>query len=346
MTIVMEVRSEDRPVPERFDYWHELAVNAAVSTIISSDHRDDFRATSRRLDLGTARVSAMTYPSLHARRAPTLIRRSDPEWYEMSLALRGAQRVAQVGRDSSHGPRNLVIYDSSRPFDHQLIAAGGGDVALVVVQVPRARFPVPADSVDRLLALGISTHTGVGALLEQFLVRLTVDAHHYREADAPRLETVLLDLFAATLAHELDVDDVVPPEFRQRALLLRIKAFIHQRIGDPRLSPAVVAAAHHISTRHLHRVFQDQDTTVAAWIRTQRLEACRRDLADPALCLTSIRELAARRGFGDPVVFSRTFRNAFGCSPRDYRQHALAAEADRAGRSGDRPSSPGRTSRG
>ncbi|MGH3388856.1 MAG: helix-turn-helix transcriptional regulator [Actinomadura sp.] len=79
-----------------------------------------------------------------------------------------------------------------------------------------------------------------------------------------------------------------------------------------------------MSTRHLHRLFEDQGTVVAAWIRSQRLEACRRDLADPALCLVSIGELAARRGFSHPAAFSRAFRTAFGCSPRDYRHDALA----------------------
>jgi AraC-like DNA-binding protein len=323
--IVREFRTEDLPVSERFDYWHEMA--AAVSTVISSPQRDDFRATTRMLDLGMARVYAMTYPSLHARRTAKLIRRSDPEQYEMSLTLRGAQRVAQVGRDTSHGPNNLMIYDSSRPFDHQLIAAEGSNVALMAVQIPKAQFPVPANSVDRLLAVGMSGRTGIGALLVQFLARLTADAQHYQASDAPRLAIVLVDLIAALLEHELDIDPVAPPESRRRALLLRIKAFIRQCIDDPQLNPAIIAAAHHISTRHLHRLFQEQGTTVTAWIRAQRLEACRRDLADPTLRLTPIHELAARWGFSHPAAFSRAFRNAFGCSPRDYRHDALTRGA-------------------
>ena len=41
--------------------------------------------------------------------------------------------------------------------------------------------------------------------------------------------------------------------------------------------------AHHISVRSLHRLFEDEETTVASYIRDLRLARCRRDLADPAL---------------------------------------------------------------
>ncbi|MGH3388854.1 MAG: hypothetical protein ACRDOO_08245 [Actinomadura sp.] len=139
--IIREIRSEDQPVSERFGYWNELTAHSQVSTFISSDHQDDFRAISRSLNLGTAYVFAMTYPSLRSRRTAKLIRRSDPEKYEMSLVLRGERRVAQAGRDASYGPHDLVIFDSSRPFEHQLIAPDGGDITLLAVHIPKAQFP-------------------------------------------------------------------------------------------------------------------------------------------------------------------------------------------------------------
>lgn len=322
--IVAEFRSEDLPVADRFGVAHDLAANSAIGTLISSDHRDDFRSTSRVLQLGMARVYAMTDPPLLARRTAKLIRRSDPEQYQISFTLRGVQRVAQVGRDTSLGPRDLILYDSSRPYDCQLIAADGDTVAFTAVQIPRAQIPVPPERIDRLVAAGMSGRTGIGALLVQFLVRLTADAHRHRPSDAPRLGTVLHDLIVALLAHELDVDFAVAPETYRRVLAARIQAFIRQHIGEPELSPAVIAAAHHISTRHLHRLFQDQSTTtVAAWVRSQRLEGCRRDLADPVLRMTPIHVIAARWGFSHPAAFSRAFRSTYGLSPRDYRQHAI-----------------------
>jgi AraC-like DNA-binding protein len=324
--IVTEFRTEDLPVAERFGFWHDMTADALMPTKISSDHADDFRASLRALDLGTVQVSAMTYPSLESRRTANLIRRSDPEQYQVTLTLRGHQRITQFGRDTVLGRHDLMIYDSSRPFHAHVAAQKGGTLAVILAQVPKLLFPLPANRVDQVLAARISGD-GVGALLAQFFVRLAKDAAHYRPSDASRLGIVLLDLAVALVAHELDAGSLVPPESHRRALALRVRAFIRQHIGDPRLTPGVIAAAHHISLRHLHRLFQDQGISVAAWIRSQRLEGCQRDLADPALRSMPIHTVAARWGFSHPAVFSRAFRDAYGLSPRDYRQQALGCGA-------------------
>nr|WP_243274742.1 helix-turn-helix domain-containing protein [Streptomyces albus] len=66
--------------------------------------------------------------------------------------------------------------------------------------------------------------------------------------------------------------------------------------------------------------------TVAAWIRRQRLEHCRRDLADPRLRDRPIHAIAARWGFPRPGDFTRAFRAAYGIPPRDYRRMAVNGE--------------------
>ena len=62
--------------------------------------------------------------------------------------------------------------------------------------------------------------------------------------------------------------------------------------------------------------------SVSAWLRTRRLEACRRDLADPALADRTVAEIARRRGWSDPARFSRRFREAYGCAPSELRRSA------------------------
>jgi AraC-like DNA-binding protein len=107
---------------------------------------------------------------------------------------------------------------------------------------------------------------------------------------------------------------------RQRDLVRRIHEFAESRLGDPDLSPGAIAAAHHISLRYLHKLFQAEDITVAAWIRTRRLEHCRRDLLDPELAERPVGATAARWGFASPAHFSRAFRAEYGLSPGEYRR--------------------------
>ena len=58
---------------------------------------------------------------------------------------------------------------------------------------------------------------------------------------------------------------------------------------------------------------------VGEWIRAQRLEGCRRDLARSGRTAPTIAFIAHRWGFGDATHFSRTFREAYGMSPREWR---------------------------
>ncbi|MFD0885000.1 helix-turn-helix domain-containing protein [Streptosporangium algeriense] len=107
-------------------------------------------------------------------------------------------------------------------------------------------------------------------------------------------------------------------------LLPRIRAYIDENLGDPNLSPEAVAAAHHISTSYLYKLFARQGVSVARWIRQRRLERCRKDLSDPRLGGRAVGEVGAQWGFVDSSYFSRVFRQTYGCSPRAYR-HGLKA---------------------
>jgi AraC-like DNA-binding protein len=58
------------------------------------------------------------------------------------------------------------------------------------------------------------------------------------------------------------------------------------------------------------------------------LERARRDLSDPAQSSVAVHDIAERWGYTQQSVFSRSFRSAYGVSPRDYRRAALARAGD------------------
>ncbi|WP_442932294.1 helix-turn-helix domain-containing protein [Micromonospora sp. NBC_01699] len=99
----------------------------------------------------------------------------------------------------------------------------------------------------------------------------------------------------------------------------RRAVFRRSPAGEP--SPCV------FKTSYLHRLFQEEQLTVSAWIRHQRMKRVRLDLADPTQRAAPIHRVAARWGFIDQAAFRRAFRRAFrhayGLSSRDYRHQAL-----------------------
>jgi AraC-like DNA-binding protein len=273
--------------------------------------------------LGDVHVARLFYPSLRARRTAALVRRSDPELYQVALTLRGRQGVAQVGREALVGTGEVTVYESSRPYDALALPTDGSTVEGIVVNVPRAMAPLPAARMDRLLAVSLPGATGTGALLARFLHGVIAESAAYEPGEAARLGALVVDLIALFLARHADcVSGTVPSGDQRAALRASVRFFIERHLGDPDLTPATIAAAHHISVRYLHLLFQHEGVPVAAWVRRRRLEQCRRDLADPGLARVPIHAIAARWGPRRPEEFSKAFRAAYGRTPSDYRHCA------------------------
>ncbi|WP_081467111.1 helix-turn-helix domain-containing protein [Burkholderia ambifaria] len=68
-------------------------------------------------------------------------------------------------------------------------------------------------------------------------------------------------------------------------------------------------------------------TTVGRWIRDRRLKVCYRELCAAAGTKT-VTDVAYRWGFNDAAHFSRTFKQAFGVSPRSLRVSSPISTCD------------------
>jgi AraC family transcriptional regulator, positive regulator of tynA and feaB len=105
-------------------------------------------------------------------------------------------------------------------------------------------------------------------------------------------------------------------------LFSRIVRHIESRLAEADLGPHSIASAMGISVRHVHRIFSRRGSSVADWIRLQRLSHCRSDLLDSRQRQRSITEIAFSWGFNDSAHFSRSFKEQFGECPRDFRAHS------------------------
>ncbi|KRV50541.1 hypothetical protein AQ490_15840 [Wenjunlia vitaminophila] len=320
MRTVREIQGS--PTDERPPHWREEVTGLAVPVEVTSDC-EWYHAELGMVELGPVQVTSVLTAPCTVHRPSRLIRRSDPGLFQLNLIWSGGNVLDQDRSQTPVASNEMVLYDTSRPFR---IAARPTAPNSVVqgagIMFPRTLLPLTPAQVNRFTATRLSAREGVGTLLSEFVARLLHDPEQYQTDDAIRLGTVLVDLLAALLAQELDGDCALPADTRQRTLLLSVQAFIHQNLGDPELSPSLIASAHNISARSLHRLFQPQGSTVAEWVRARRLERCRRDLADPSLSHRPIHAIAARWGLTDPAHFSRLFRAAYGVSPQDYRhQH-------------------------
>ncbi|MFC5833936.1 helix-turn-helix domain-containing protein [Nonomuraea insulae] len=313
MTVL--VRTEEHAASERFAAWRETVSRMFVPLEARSDHVDGFRGDIDAISIGDLRVSTVVADRHVVLRTPALVRRSDPEYFKVGVQLSGGSRLAQDGRQSALAPGDLAIYDTTRPYELTF----DDRFAMLVLMFPRRRLRIRPQDVARLTARRVSGSQGMGALVSRFLTDMAGRLHQPSTQVSAPLEEAVLDLLAATFAEQLEFLAELPPETHRRALLLKIHAFVEERLGDTELSPSMIAQAHHISLRYLHKLYEAEGTSVAVWIRQRRLERCHRDLTDPALRHLSINTIASRWGMPDAAHFSKIFKAAYGTCPRDLR---------------------------
>jgi AraC-like DNA-binding protein len=321
------IRTDQLPAAERFEFWREASFQILGRLDYRTDNRTRFRAELRSRDLGAIRIHRLVTTGFTARRTGRLIRPSDRDMLAVILHLHRTIGVAQGDRQTRFGPGDFAVVETNRPFEVRSVHDEDCYDALMLV-FPRALLPLPPSHLKELTAVRLGPDPGVGALTSGVLTQLAANIDHLQPAEGARLATTALEVLATRLAHELD-GVAVPPSVHQRALLTRIHAFIQQHLGDPELSPGVIAAANHVSLRYLQKLFQAEGTTVAGWIRACRLDRCRRDLLDPAFQARPVRAVAARWGLVDPRHFTCVFRATYGLPPGEYRRLHLGAAAGR-----------------
>lgn len=319
-------RTEDLPAADRFEFLREAVSEVWVPMELRSEYQAEYRAQIRSSGLGAVQVSVVNLQPIVATRTSKLISEADPDLLKVVLLARGgAGWVCQSGRQARLEPGDFTIYDTRRPFE--LVYGSGESTAgeTMNFMFPRSLLPLPQSQLDKLTAVAMPAGPGIGTLASRFLLQLAHGIDAYGPAEVTRLATAALDVLTARLAHELDGHRWLPPETHKRALLARIHAFIHARLGDPELSPTMIAAAHHTSLRSLHALFQEHGMTVAGWVRRRRLESAARDLTDPKQARSPVATIAARWGFPNAAHFTQAFKAAYGMPPRDYRQRAILA---------------------
>jgi AraC-like DNA-binding protein len=296
-----------------FTDFRTAVSDSFVPLHVSTDRADRFWGTIRTADAGDVHVSEIRASGHTVERTPELIARSDRNQLKLSIQLAGTGILIQENREAVLQPGDLALYDTHQPYS----LCFDDDFRSMVIMFPRHLIDLPPEVVSQLTAVRMSSTQGVGNLVMPFLTQMASNLDQLSGATGSRIAQSALDLVTTMFASELD--STIGHVTSHQALMQRIRDFIDANLSSTDLGPAQIAAAHFISTRHLHAIFHEHGTTVSAWIRTRRLERCRRDLLNPAYADRPVAAIAARWGFVEAAHFSRIFKVAFAESPSDVR---------------------------
>jgi AraC-like DNA-binding protein len=319
MSVVYSTRSLSG---DRREAW-EAVISSVYAPLDMSIGRDvEFtgeitQSTFHDLDLTLAKAHYE-----FARRTRGHIARDAGESCVFLLVRRGPLTISQFGREVALESDSYSVLDLSAPFVLKHATATESFFLKVPSVVLRPRFR----DIHGHCAVSRPVGAGMGRIAADIIASFNAHISAIDPNRAGQLADQILDTLG--LVFESGADDLPEgPSLARAAIRRRALAHIERQLSDPELDPASVASAIGISTRYLHRAFQDSGRSVNAHIRATRLRRCREDLADPRFRSWQIGEIASRHGFASQSLFSASFRREFGVSPRDIRATKTTDEA-------------------
>jgi AraC-like DNA-binding protein len=251
-------------------------------------------------------------------RTPERIRRDGQESLLLHLTLTGGERGLAGDRSMSLSRGSLAVSDLTRPFSYAMPEC---EVFTLVASrtAVEQRLGTPADGLHGLVLDPVRA-----ALLADHLSWLAARLPRGAPETAAALGGGVIDLFA-TAARPSAATLERTRESVARAAFARACRFIDVNYAAPDLTPDRIARAAGLSRSALYRLFEPWGG-VAAQVQRRRLEAARAALLDPHDGRL-IGTVAYDCGFASQPLFSRSFREAFGCTPRELRGSAANDDA-------------------
>jgi len=319
------------PADRRLAFWREVVCQtiAGVEARPLARRRSyDGRILSRPVHLQDFRhfdlLHVVADPQQVNRTRELIDMQAEEAWLLM-LQEHGTCSVLQEEQRSTLAPGDIGFLDTSRPYEVMFPKAFRQSILKVPASLFKDIVPLRRDVAGMALA-GSDPLTAIARTNLLMLERL---AHTISPILLPAAAERAIDHLSLATRARLDDSPIRRDRGASARHFARASLYIIDHLRDANLSVERVANASGISPGHLHEVFRrTTGATIGDYIRTQRLERCRHDLADQSLRHQSITFIAHRWGFAEASSLSRAFRAAYHTTPRRYRQAKQAGGGD------------------
>lgn len=315
--------TEPYPKEQRFEVWRE-EINAIFDVEIEKSASSNFN-----YDLSTGYIGSLLMGcgswaghrepvAYGVKRSAQMIRRDGLDHFYICLGITHSLSGYAARRQVTAEPSKIYVLDLARELDSEIVA---GDTVILTIARDLLEPRIRSANLH-----GVVLHGPVSALLGDHMLALRRQLPHLSPADMPYIEQATLAMVSAALAPSVQTLADAENEINQ-ALLMRVRRYIDANLSAAQLSPLQICRDVGISRAHLYRLFA-RESGVAAYIQQRRLTIIRQILESPKGRKQRLSTLAFQYGFKSESHFSRSFRQAFGCSPSDARDRAAAQRAE------------------
>jgi len=314
MSLVL--RSDDLPPDDRIEIIRDAIWAGVLPVEIDYDRpAADIEVLCRVSEAGPVNFSSARSTPTMLRRTPGLARQDHEPTVFLAVQVSGTTMVAQGDNQAVLRAGDMAVYDSTRPYT----VLNTNRTELHYFQVPRGALALPDGTIDAIAGLRIGPdNNALAAVVAPYFDRLgSTDVLDHPTA-AALVAGPSIDLLRALITTHL-ADEPAAAAPLQGSLVLRVREYVRTHLADRDLSATTIAAAHHVSVRHLYAELERAGVGLQDTIRALRLQECRRALRDPASAHLTVSGIGARWGFVDASHFGRVFRREYGMTPREWR---------------------------
>lgn len=298
---------------ERADAVSVSMLDATFSTDLLHHDPDDVWLRIAAQQFGVVELVHVDTSGMDTRRTSRHLSSDEMPTVALSLGMGRRSAIEQDGEAIPGRLSALNLVELTRPYRSYIPRGTAG----WTVKIPLDELALPPGTIRKARA-GIAT-SPLHAVFLQHLRTLGSQAIHLDVG----LSSALLGTATAALARALISsaadEEHIAREAMADTLLMRVQAYVRAHLTDPDLTPDAIAAAHHVSLRHLYQTFADADLRLEQWIIALRLEGARRDLGRPDSRQRTIAAVARRWCFPNPSHFTQRFRAAYGMTPREWQ---------------------------
>jgi AraC-like DNA-binding protein len=309
----LKFASDDHPLKDRVAFWREVVGREYLRLDFVPFGDGPVRATAEIQALGPVHLYLSETTPGAAVRTKDLTQDGNGDFRLVHAADTGFQ--CSASGIVEHIPTSEAALVSSEVPNTVFYPEGAHIVGL---RIRREALMALADRVEERPVIRLNNSLPLN-LLKGYLRLLRQGESPCTPVLAHKFGQQLIELAALALNPERNKEAEAAGTVRE-VRLAAIKAHILSHLGEVRLSAKTVSQCYGVSTRHIHRLFEETGKTFSEFVLEERLKRVYQLLIDPAQRPKRISDIAAEGGFGDLSTFNRAFRRRFGDTPRAVRE--------------------------
>ncbi|MDC0610695.1 helix-turn-helix domain-containing protein [Vibrio sp.] len=295
---------------DRFNYWNDVVTKHYAPCLGLTDNRNNFSATTTVHNLGVSELSSVFSDSIRYDRRATDLRAIPREDIFVSVMVSGEGYFEQNNRQVAHRSGDVLIYDSAKPYSFNYTSTYNA----MLLRIPRPLVQAKVSHLDQIGGTILKSNSSYARLIKSLLNDTSILASDPELVGDNQFIVPTLDMLTTAIQRSTEGSSGFEHSSHGK-LLTEIKAFIRRNITDEELTLESVASDNNISLRTLSRLFAEVGETPRQWLQTQRLCAAYDALINRKVA--NVTEAALTYGYKDLSHFSRSFKQRYGCSPKD-----------------------------